>query len=126
MTTRVRIIRPETSAFPPSPAACDAREVASVKGREAARLAEHRSQAHCLVTDAVAANPMEALAQAKRDLNKRLRKPSRSQLFAREWKRIVQRGDIEEICFVLRDTSDQTEPLRICHPFAAMAKMARA
>jgi len=85
-----------------------------IKAQGAGRLARHR-QIICERTAAeIESCPSKALALGQDNVERT------ASSFANEWKKLMSRQAVGEICALLRDTSDGTEQMRISQPFAGL------
>ena len=120
----VVVTRPDISKYPPKRPAVTAAAL-EIKEVEAAKLATHRHLARLAVADAVEADPVKAKEAAYHALAMRLQRETATRPFSEgEWDAILREKTLKEICALLRDSSPQTEQLRICHPFAGLLTQA--
>ena len=113
---KVKITRPDAALFPPRPAAADS-SVLSLKRDEGMKLAQRRSKAHTLIASLIEADAERMIKRAKQNVEKRLRYETDTRHFTEAWEALLKSGTPEQICTLMRDASEQTEQLRINHPF---------
>jgi len=85
-----------------------------IKADGASRLARHRQLVCEHTAAAIEASPDRALALGRTNIERS------ASSFAAAWRAILAVGSVTEICVLLRDTSDDTEQMRISQPFAGL------
>ena len=85
-----------------------------IKTQGASRLARHRQLVCKRTASMIETSPAHALALGRENVERS------ASSFADKWKELLSKGAIGEICGLLRDSSDDTEQMRISQPFGGL------